>query len=549
MKAWLLAAWLALAGTTSATLAWQESDDGDAPSVPVSAQSEPVAFPQLPGAASGRHLWFATPDPARPRRSLIHHVATDREIPAVRTAAVLDGQVEAIAAFEDQVWIVLAPRAGTKPRREVVTLSTARNPASGLDYSWPREGPTLLPSLPGDTRLADFAADAAGPIALLWPAEWRSIRVRRLAADGEPPRCRLLRLSRANEWQEVDQTLPSLAYERFAPSGNPTRSLSVLAPDPESPDSVVVLVEVATSEAAKSEGGDAPSWRRWPVPMGQVVAAASLEHSELLTIRREFGSLDLDYPRERGLLELAKIDSPRGPWRVFATLDGIRFVEDADGAFWIRAIDPISGEVGPAQELGPPTFASGAWLHLPILGALAISAVLALILFRPIAEREPPTIPEGFEPLPWPRRLAALAVDLTPGVAIAMAVFGVSLREFSLLPAWSLDAEATAPSALAIAVTFLWGVAWESIVGRTPGKMLLGGRVASAGDGRVGFGRVLVRNLFKSVLLAAPILAIFTVLNPLGQGIGEVLSRTLVLGRRAAPVADREAGDGDRGED
>ena len=79
----------------------------------------------------------------------------------------LDGQVEAIAAFEDQVWIVLAPRAGTKPRREVVTLSTARNPASGLDYSWPREGPTLLPSLPGDTRLADFAADAAGPIALL----------------------------------------------------------------------------------------------------------------------------------------------------------------------------------------------------------------------------------------------------------------------------------------------------------------------------------------------------------------------------------------------
>jgi uncharacterized RDD family membrane protein YckC len=120
-------------------------------------------------------------------------------------------------------------------------------------------------------------------------------------------------------------------------------------------------------------------------------------------------------------------------------------------------------------------------------------------------------------------------------------VFGVSLREFSLLPAWSLDAEATAPSALVIAITFLWGVAWESVAGRTPGKMLLGGRVVSTSGDRVGAGRVLVRNLFKAVLLAAPILAIFTVLNPLGQGIGEVLSRTFVLGRLTKPRSEEVA--------
>ena len=216
--------------------------------------------------------------------------------------------------------------------------------------------------------------------------------------------------------------------------------------------------------------------------------------------------------------------------------------EDAPFLFERVPIDPIDGAVSPFKELGPPTFGSGAWLHLPILGALAISAVLALVLFRPLAEREPPTVPEGFEPFPWPKRLAALAIDLVPGVASGMLVFGVTLREFSLLPAWSLEAEATAPSALAIAVTFFWGVLWESIVGRTPGKMLLGGRIRSIDEGRVGFGRVLVRNLFKAVLLAAPILAIFTVLNPLGQGIGEVLSRTLVLGRRVAPKSDVEPG-------
>jgi uncharacterized RDD family membrane protein YckC len=547
VTAWTIAAWFALAGfAPAALLSWQETGEGDPPSRQASAEADPVAFPQLPGAASGHHLWFATPDPERPRRSLIHHVATDRETPAVRVAAVLDGQVEAIAAYGDRVWIVLSPRAGTKPRREVVTLSTARNPASGLDYTWPREGPTLLPSLPGGTRLADFGADASGPIALLWPPEWRSSRVRRSPSEGEPPRCRLLRLSRAQEWEEIGGTPAGYVFERFAPQGNPARSLAMLAADPDSPDTAVVLVPVPGAGGIESVDAEPSSWRRWSVPIGRIVAATSLEHAALLTVRRAFGSLDLEYPREREPLELAKLDSPRGPWRVAATLDGIRFLEDADGSFRLRSIDPISGEIGRAAELGPPTFASGAWMHLPILGALAISAVLALILFRPIAEREPPAVPEGFGPLPWTKRLAALAVDLMPGIAISMMVLGVSLRDFSLMPAWSLDAEATAPSAFVIAITFLWGVAWEAIVGRTPGKILLGGRVISASGDRVGFGRVIVRNLFKAVLLAAPILAIFTLLNPLGQGIGEVLSRTLVLGRIAAPGSDRGPGQDDR---
>ncbi len=540
----IAAACLALWATLSLPAAHPQDDAGlDAAAEIEVGEPDPVAFPQLPGAASGHHFWFATPDPERPRRSLVHHVATDRETPAVRVAAVLEGTVEAIAAWEDRAWVVLAPRAGTRPRREVVTLSTARNPASGLDYSWPREGPTLLPSLPGDVKLVDVAADAAGPMALLWPPEWRSNRVRRAAADGATPRPRVLRLGRGQEWQEVEGLPTALVFERFAPFGSPARSISLLAADPDDSEStLVVAIPGESSDDASAEP------RRWRIDVASILAATSLEHAELLVVRREFGSIDLDYPRARGVLALAQLESPRGPWRVAATLDGIRFLEEADGAFRMRSIDPIDGAVGPLETLGTPKFGSSAWLHLPILGALAISAVLALVLFRPLAEREPPTMPEGFEPFPWPKRLAALAIDLVPGVALGMAVFGVTLREFSLLPAWSLEAEATAPSALAIAVTFLWGVAWEAIVGRTPGKMLLGGRIRSVDEGRVGFGRVLVRNLFKAVLLAAPILAIFTVLNPLGQGIGEVLSRTLVLGRRVGPEPkDAEPIDDDRG--
>lgn len=231
----IVVAWLALALTLVPSITRPQDDASfESATAPIEAvDPDPVAFPQLPGAASGHHLWFATADPERPRRSLIHHVATDRETPAVRVAAVLDGEVEAIAAWEDRAWIVLAPRAGTRQRREVVTLSTARNPASGLDYSWPREGPTLLPSLPGDSKLVDFAADAAGPIALFWPPEWRSNRVRRASSGGESAGPRVLRLGRGQAWQDVEGVPTGFAFERFAPSGNPARSMALLAPDPE----------------------------------------------------------------------------------------------------------------------------------------------------------------------------------------------------------------------------------------------------------------------------------------------------------------------------
>ena len=39
-------------------------------------------------------------------------------------------------------------------------------------------------------------------------------------------------------------------------------------------------------------------------------------------------------------------------------------------------------------------------------------------------------------------------------------------------------------------------------------------------------------------MLAAPILGLFTLLNPLGQGIGEVVSRTFVLARAASSDVD-----------
>jgi len=527
----VIAAWL-LAASVAAV-------QGSLPTPPPE-EPAPMPFAALPGAASGSNLWFATADPERERRTIVHHHATDRETPIVRVAAVLDGVVEAMAAHEDRLWIVLAPRAGDQPRREVVTLQTARNPVSGLDYTWPREGPTLLPSLPGDGRLMAFAADADGPVALFWPEALRSERVRR---EGGPAVPQLHRLDRRGRWVETSarELADAAPWSRIVFLGDGRLALLAGASDGSS-CRLVPLFESEDGVADPVPPSEAIVWR---IPSDALIGTTVAAGRPLAVLRKAFARIDLAYPRDDAVLDLAVLDTPRAGWRLDGTSDGIFYLEDlgkTDGTFVIRSIDPIDGVVGPERTLEAPSFGTGAWLHLPLLGMLTVTAILALVLFKPIAEQVPPAVPEGAAPLAWWPRLAALAVDVLPGAVLAMVWFETTPAEFALLPAWSLDIEAAAPSSAAIGFTVIWCLAWEIPLGRTPGKMLVGGRVVAVEGGRPGLWRTVVRNLFKGVLLYAPVLAIFTVLNAFGQGIGETLSRTLVLGppREWSPPAPNQ---------
>lgn len=496
----------------------------------------PIAFAELPGAASGSNIWFATADPERDRRSLVHHHATDREESIVRVAAVLDGAVEAMAAHGDRVWVVLAPRVGSTPRREVVTMQTARNPVSNLDYSWPREGPTLLPSLPGEGRLMAFAAGPDGPVALIWPSPLRSERVRRGEAETAVPQ--LHRLDRQGRW--IVEPLPVAEgltpWSRLVPIAD--GRLGLLA-SRDGADSCLIVPLPEPSGIPDTKVGQI-----WTVSEGDLVGATLATGRPLAVMRLAFGRIDLAYPRGEAMLELAGLDSPRGRWRIDGTADGIRYLHQDEGRFVIRSVDPIDGRIGDPRTLEAPSFGAGAWLHLPLLGMLTVTAILALVLFRPIAEQSRPRVPEGAAPLAWWPRLAALAIDVLPGAVLAMVWFETSPAEFALLPAWSLDLDSALPSTAAVGITVVWCLAWELILGRTPGKMLVSGRVVAVEGGRPGVWRTIVRNLFKGVLLYAPVLAIFTALNPFGQGIGETLSRTLVLGP-AREWSPPEANQGD----
>lgn len=487
--------------------------------------AERPPFEELPGAAAGREIWVAVPDPAKARRTQVLHLASDRDPPTVRVATVLDGEVEAIAAFDRKVWVVLAPRAGTAPRREVVAFETARNPASGLDYSWPREGPVLLPSLPGRGRLLAVAADARGPWALLATPPVRG--------DEAGDRA-LLRLERGGRWREVPLPEGGGVPFAFAATSPPEGGLLLLGEDP-ADASRTIATAIGLGE------GEPRSSRHWPVPPTQIAAVAEAEGETLLAIRPELGRFELIYPRPQAALRLAELPPPSGRYLVVGTANGPRMLEESGDGLRIRRIDPISGEVSAWLEPAPPSLGMGTWLHLPLLGMLAVTAVLALVLFRPLKDPDRWTLPPPWRPLPPLPRVAALAIDALPGTLLAMLWFGVGPADLALLPAWSLDAERAIPSAAAIGLTVLWCTAWEAVGGATPGKRLVGATVRG-GDGEPPTLRAtLLRNLLKGVLLYAPVLAIFTLLDAHGRGIGEVLSRTAVV-QRGAPDAENAEG-------
>jgi uncharacterized RDD family membrane protein YckC len=480
----------------------------------------------LPGAASGREVWVALPDRESPGRTSLMHLSSDRDPPTIRVAAAVPGEIESVAAWGSEAWMVLRPRAGDPSRREVVTLESARNPASGLDYSWPREGPMLLPSLPGSGSLLAFAADSGGA--------WALLEQPRGAGHGMPPAAAarsLLRLPRGGRWKAVE--IPGELGEpfAFAAVGTPAEELLLLFTDPADPASTRAIPLDSPSDGAAK-------WRRWPVAPASIVAAIGVDGETLLAIGSERGRVELLYPRRQASLRLAELPAAAGPFLLAGTSHGPWLLEWSEQGPQARRIDPISGEISPPQFALPPRIGFGAWLHLPLLGMLAVAAAIALVLFRPLQDADRWPLPPTWQPLPPLPRAFALAVDLLPGTLAAMAWFKVGPADLAMLPAWSLDAERALPSAAAIGASILWCTAWEAFGGATPGKRLVGARVRAADGGPPTLRATLLRNLFKGMVLYAPVLAAFTLLDPHGRGIGEVVSRTAVARRLRSEPGD-----------
>jgi len=470
----------------------------------------------IASAGGDDHLWFVMRHGSL--AASLGHVAVGMAPTEFQQGVPMQGRPTVIAAWGEQAFLLFPPRSAILPRQFLLSTAGRRNPASGLWVSIPAGRLELRPALPSEASVESMIVDPDGPLALF---------------NGDE---KLWRLER-EQWVAID--LPDeLANSRRRRLEPVSRGPSVLATSG---------VDEAWERWRFEEGG----WTRRPLdigasaeitPIGGPALAALVEHSgEGASRVRRIMSLPDDGPIVLTTLDASIPEGAAVVWfRGAPTL-----IDGADGKPQLRRIDPVTGEVEAPILLVPQRSLAAAWGHLPILAALVISLLMVVFFVRSLRDESVQKMPEGWEPLPFGLRLIGLAVDLVPGVLLAKFMLGVSWSSFAAVPWLVVDSTAALPTLVAPLLTVIIGGICEAAFGTTLGKRIVGGRVISMRAGALSIAptatQTLARNLFKAVVLQMQLLAIFTLIHPLGQGVGETVSATAVVRRRPVAPAPAQA--------
>ncbi|MEY4119486.1 MAG: hypothetical protein RLZZ116_2814, partial [Planctomycetota bacterium] len=171
-------------------------------------------------------------------------------------------------------------------------------------------------------------------------------------------------------------------------------------------------------------------------------------------------------------------------------------------------------------ELSPPGFASGSWIHLPIIGVLSVALVLAAIIFGSDAYLErrglatvagAPSAVRTVRGAALSARSTAILIDMLPGLVAFWFLFRGNPLDLLRIPAFQTDLAASVPA------LFVFATGWLA---------------ATIGD-----------VLF---VMASPLVMLIALLNPRGDGPAEMISGTAVVdegelqGGSPTPPADEE---------
>lgn len=485
----------------------------------------PPSVPTLRAASSGEHLWVAAPaaSGAPDGVRILHSVKG-----TVRDCGTLDAMPDALVATEARLWMVMPPPAGGAVS-PVYSVRATYNPISDRWFSEPLGRFEVLPSIPpgghlsgaapGDQRL--LVLQGASPCTLLEQrgAGWSALPV----PTGLPAGTML------HPWPSREGS----GWALVAREGNDLRTWTVPAPAPGSQ-----TLEWA-SAVLPGAGAD----------LGLVVSGASRP----AVLRGGEGGWTLAYARSDGPLEIARISPPDAPWTVVGTGDSFALVSVSEtGALSAASIDSIEGTVSAPAPLVEAPSTAGDWLHLPLIGALTIAALLAAFLIRPPVGDRVPCLPAGWEPMDSWRRALGLMIDMVPGALLALALTGCSPKDLLAMPAWTAATAKVVPSSIMLGCTMLWCLAWEVAIAGTPGKLATGAcRIVrvdrlspreqadrAAGPAAVWpapaatRARRAVRALLKGVVLFAPALGFLAFVHPLQMGLPDVMTDTAVARRR-----------------
>ncbi|MHC4825021.1 MAG: RDD family protein [Planctomycetota bacterium] len=474
----------------------------------------------LPAASSEDHVWFIVRSDAPRARLELRHCARDAGCPYYTrglTLAVNDpNAIEAMAAWRNQLWLVFAPTPGEPARRETFTVQVQRNPALEVWYHEPHDHLRAVVSLNGAGSLGGFVGTADGPVAMI--------------LDQGPPEtgetaARLLQL-RGRQWHEVP--LPrGLGREdwRLGAAGPDGRNLLLLQ-EPEGRGGPVVV------HRRDADG----VWSAGEVPLAPVRLRSLSRVGPNVALVMETapaGQVEVAYLRPGSLLRLAQLAPPQGRWSVLGARDGLRLIGQTPlGEVVMTRIDPISGDVGPREVMAPQSLMSGRVLHRPLFLALGITALMVIVLFRPTGSAATVALPESMAALPPLPRLLAVAADLGVSGVVSLILFRCPPVELLWWPLWTTDLWASAPFLVMVGLTVAHSTLTELAAACTLGKKLVGAKVVGGDGARPSAGAILVRNALKTIVLLIPVLAVFSILNPHLQGLGDQVARTVVVRQR-----------------
>jgi uncharacterized RDD family membrane protein YckC len=348
------------------------------------------------------------------------------------------------------------------------------------------------------------------------------------------------------------------------------------------PEVVGVFAAVATlhSQVARTDGT-----RTWHVerisdgaadtPARRAVGLLSVADRDVLVSRQtNAGSatktLTLSLLRNGAATAWASFDEPDRPWFLAGFgPDAALLTLDERRRGVVRAIPLGASRPGEPVVLAPPGFAAGNWVHIPLIGILAMGLVLAAVIFGADAYLDRSRVhaardgsdqvgsrrsgedlgvqPLGTSPVgaPLGRRAMAASIDLLPGFIAAWFVFGGNPFEIVRFPIFVTDVGTGMPALVGVALGWLNGALGDVVLGRSLGKRVARLRIVTSDGSEAGIGRRALRAMLAAITVAAPPVMLLALLNPRGNGPAEMVSGTAVVTDDSEDLPDETAASDD----
>ena len=461
-------------------------------------------------ASSGDHVWVVIPTSGAGGTQgarVMHHTA-DMGPLGMRQAFEFARPVVDLVATGDRLWIVFGPEQGRpgEPVFDVASSTVRRNLAVGTYYDLPLASMNLEPQVAADGWRGIAALPGSPAVARRTPSGVELVR------------------PTATTWSPVD-----------VPADLPDSSWFVPWPVQGQPSAALAAIE-GDALRTWTRLGDRWTSQRWPVPSAAVHVVPGASRPTVVNLsegRRELVSLT-----SSGVVVAHELHASIEPWCVAGRGDRFVVFSLRGEALFMSVLGMDGAAASESEPVKEQARTTGLWLHLPLLGAITVAALLAVFLLRSGPEAAG-VLPAGWEPLPLGRRALALLIDLVPGAIVAMLLLHASARELLAMPSWTADSTAAAASSLMLVVGWAQASIVESFLGASIGKWLVGGVVVSTEPGspwRASVARRALRCLLALVVLFAPALGFLTMVHPVLQGLPEQLTRTAVARRAREPV-------------